>query len=269
MGLPGSSTMRTALISDVHANLAALKAVLAHIDSQGVDRILSLGDVIGYGPDPAECVDLVADRCEWSLLGNHDYAVLYEPTNFNAAAERAAFWTRRQLEPNDRWDTETVRRRWEFLGRMRVRVVEGDILAVHGSPRRPVNEYLFPDDVVQSPSKLASVFERIDRACLVGHTHFPGVFTDDPEFFYLEDLDDNTFDISDTEKVIINPGSVGQPRDQDPRASYAILEHEPSKAVGGKVTFYRVEYPIDETVEKIRAIDELPDWLGERLLQGR
>lgn len=263
--------MRTALISDVHANLAALKAVLADIDARGVDRIVSLGDVVGYGPDPAECVDLVAERCEWSLLGNHDYAVLYEPTNFNAAAERAAFWTRAQLEPNPKWDAAVVERRWQFLGKMRVRVTEGEFLAVHGSPRKPINEYLFPDDVVQSPSKLASVFSKIERACLVGHTHVPGVFTDDPEFFYLEDMDDDTFEIGASEKVIINPGSVGQPRDQDPRASYAILETADDKggAVGAKVQFIRIEYPIEETVEKIRAVEELPDWLGERLLQGR
>lgn len=263
--------MRTALISDVHANLAALKAVLADIDARGVDRIVSLGDVVGYGPDPAECVDLVAERCEWSLLGNHDYAVLYEPTNFNAAAERAAFWTRAQLEPNPKWDSAVVERRWNFLGRMRVRLVEGEFLAVHGSPRKPVNEYIFPDDMSQSPAKLASIFSKIDHACLVGHTHVPGVFADDPEFFYVEDMDDGIFVIGGTEKVIINPGSVGQPRDQDPRASYAILETPGDErvAAGSKVHFHRVEYPIQETVDKICAIEALPNWLGERLLQGR
>ncbi|MDA1007678.1 MAG: metallophosphoesterase family protein [Planctomycetota bacterium] len=261
--------MKTAILSDIHSNLAALKRVLEDVDSRGVDRVISLGDVIGYGPDPAECVDIVARRCEWSLLGNHDYAVLYEPTNFNAAAERAAFWTRTQLEPNSKWDAATVTRRWEFLGRLRVRVVEGQVLAVHGTPRKPVNEYLFPEDVVNSPSKVESIFDRIEKVCLVGHTHVPGVFTDDPEFFYLNDLDNMKFKIGETEKVIINPGSVGQPRDQDPRASYAIMDDHGGTASGTEIHFYRVEYPIEETVAKIQAEEALPDWLGDRLQQGR
>ena len=90
--------MRTAIISDIHSNHSALEAVLADIDQRKVQRIICLGDIIGYGPDPVACADLVAERCEWSLLGNHDFGVLYEPTNFNSAAEQAAYWTRRQFE---------------------------------------------------------------------------------------------------------------------------------------------------------------------------
>src|SRR5687767_3594284 len=112
--------MPTALISDIHANLDALSVVLADIKARGIERILCMGDIIGYGPNPCECLDLVIKRCEWSLMGNHDFAVLYEPTSFNASAESAAFWTRKQLEQEK--DQAALRRRWEFLGGLVIRV---------------------------------------------------------------------------------------------------------------------------------------------------
>ncbi len=268
--------MRTALISDIHANLAALEVVLADIDRRGVDRILCLGDIVGYGPDPKECVDLVAKRCEWSLMGNHDFGVLYEPTNFNAAAESAAYWTRRQLEPSRKEngtgaeEVADATRRWDFLGQLRVRVVFGPFLCVHGSPRRPINEYIFPEDAQNSARKVQDIFKRIKPAsvCLVGHTHVPGVFTDDPDFLPAAEMAEGIHRFAAGETVIVNPGSVGQPRDLDPRASYAILEtgenHDPQS-----VQFFRLDYDIQRTVDKIKAISELSDWLGERLLQGR
>ncbi len=269
--------MRTALISDIHSNLSAFETVLADIDSRKVDRIVSLGDIIGYGPDPKECVDLVAKRCEWSLMGNHDFGVLYEPTNFNAAAESAAYWTRRQLEPPANgtaeaagYDREEAVRRWNFLGSLRVRVTWGPFLSVHGSPRRPINEYIFPEDPLNSAKKLKDIFARIkpSRVCLVGHTHVPGVFTDDPDFLPAAEMADGLYTFSGKEMVIVNPGSVGQPRDLDPRASYAILETgDADEPVS--VTFIRLDYDIERTVAKIRATEELNDWLGERLLQGR
>ncbi|MCH8315967.1 MAG: metallophosphoesterase, partial [Planctomycetes bacterium] len=179
--------MRTAVISDIHANLEALQAVLDHIDTQNVDRIICLGDILGYGPSPVECVDLVAERCEWSLMGNHDFGVLYEPTNFNVAAEQAAYWSREQFELES--DNGMSAKRWEFLSRLRVRVLEDDFLYVHGTPRRPINEYLFPEDALNSPVKMQQIFELVDKFCLVGHTHVPGVFTDEPDFYPPDDLD--------------------------------------------------------------------------------
>jgi len=251
--------MRTALISDIHGNLEALQTVLADIETRSVDRIVCLGDIVGYGPNPVECVDLVAERCEWSLIGNHDFGVLYEPTNFNQAAEQAAYWTRRQFE--DEPDKDKAAHRWDFLGRLRVRVQDGDFICVHGTPRRPINEYLFPEDAMNSPVKMQQIFERIERFCLVGHTHVPGVFTDEPDFYPPDDFE-RVYSFVEGEKAIINPGSVGQPRDLNPRASYAILNQQ-------KVEFYRLEYDVQAVVDKIRAIPELTDWLGERLLEGR
>ncbi|MSR33475.1 MAG: metallophosphoesterase [Phycisphaerales bacterium] len=264
--------MRIGIISDVHGNLEALQTVLADIDSKSVDAIVSLGDIVGYGPDPVACVDLVAKRCNWSLMGNHDYAVMYEPTNFNKAAEEAAYWTREQFELQAKQDREEAIRRWEFLGKLRVRVTMGQFLCVHGSPRRPINEYLFPEDAEKS--KMTAIFERIDKFCLVGHTHVPGVFTGDNEFYPPNEIG-SVYEFKDHEKAILNPGSVGQPRDLDSRASYAILDLK-EESVNNKVTlvanrahFYRLDYPIQTVVDKIHAIPKLTNWLGDRLLEGR
>ncbi|NNM26775.1 MAG: metallophosphoesterase family protein [Phycisphaerales bacterium] len=253
--------MRTAIISDIHANLEALQVALEHIDTQRVDRIICLGDVLGYGPNPVECVDLVAERCEWSLMGNHDFGVLYEPTNFNLAAEQAAYWTRSRFEAET--DHERAAKRWEFLGKLRVRVSFDSFICVHGTPRRPINEYLFPEDALNSPVKMQQIFERVDRFCLVGHTHVPGVFTDEPDFYPPDDLE-QVYKLNEDEKAIINPGSIGQPRDLDPRMSYAVLDEDQ-----GQVEFHRLPYDVETVIDKIKAIPELTDWLGERLREGR
>jgi diadenosine tetraphosphatase ApaH/serine/threonine PP2A family protein phosphatase len=260
--------VRTAIISDIHSNLAALEAVLADIDQRNCQRIICLGDIIGYGPDPVACADLVAQRCEWSLLGNHDFGVLYEPTNFNSAAEQAAYWTREQFEKASKEDPEAGRRRWNFLGHLRVRVSDNGYLCVHGTPRKPINEYLFPDDAINNPHKLGSIFDRIDRVCFVGHTHVPGVFTDDSEFWKPDELTGNSYPVDPVQKAIINPGSVGQPRDGDPRASYAILDTGDGTSKH-TIEFFRLPYEVDLTVDKIHAIPELHDWLGDRLREGR
>lgn len=234
--------------------------VLGDIEARKIENIVCLGDIVGYGPNPRECLDLVIERCRWALMGNHDYAVLYEPTNFNAGAEAAAFWTRRQFELEP--DPQLRRRRWEFLCAMETRGSLGErLLCVHGSPRRPINEYIFADDVTTAPGKMASLFERVERCCFVGHTHVQGIFTDEPDFYPPGELGP-AYTFNDYEKVIINVGSVGQPRDRDPRAGYAVLYED-------RVEFYRLEYDIPAVVKKVEAIDELNDFFGQRLLEGR
>ena len=259
--------MPTAVISDMHGNAEALRTVLADIDARGVDRIVCLGDIVGYGPEPLECVDLVAERCEWSLMGNHDFGVLYEPTNFNHAAAAAAYWTRAQFDAVE--DEELRAKRYRFLGRLRVRVVERadgegpEVLAVHGSPRRPINEYIFADDVLSATDKVRQIFSLVEGIAVVGHTHVPGVFTDEPDFYPPEEVGaEPVYRFTPDEKAIINVGSVGQPRDHDPRASYAILHAD-------RVEFVRVEYDVDKTAAQIREVPELTDWLAERLYEGR
>lgn len=266
-----------AIISDIHGNLEALRAVLGDIDARGIKEIVCLGDVIGYGPNPRECLDLVIERARVCMMGNHDHAVLFEPANFNNAAERAAYWTRQTLEN----DADLARRnpRWEFLGRLPVRLREGDTLFVHASPRRPINEYIFPEDVFTNPQKVLSNFERLDaRVCFVGHTHQPGVFLDDPYFDPPHELPDSPFYELDDERAIINVGSVGQPRDRDPRASYVVVHDvEKSPARNGtpreytidQIEFVRVEYDVESTVKKILAEPMLDDMLGYRLYEGR
>jgi diadenosine tetraphosphatase ApaH/serine/threonine PP2A family protein phosphatase len=214
---------------------------------------------VGYGPDPAPCLDLVIEKCTWAMMGNHDFAVLYEPTSFNASAEASAFWTRKQLEREP--DPVVRRKRWEFLGSLKIRAKFKKALWLHASPRRPINEYIFPDDVITSPGKLQQIFDRIETRCFVGHTHVTGVFTDEPDFYPPNDLG-GTYKFRDGEKCIINPGSVGQPRDRDPRASYAILHDD-------RVEFCRVEYDVQSVVEKVKQVPELNDFLGLRLIEGR
>lgn len=251
--------MPTAIISDIHGNADALRIVLEDIKSRTVDQIICLGDIVGYGPDPILCVDLVEEKCVWTLMGNHDFAVLYEPTSFNTSAEQACFWTRSQFEEEP--DPDLRRKRWEFLGNLMIRNRYLDALCVHASPRRPINEYIFPDDVITAPSKMHQIFDRIEHRCYVGHTHVTGVFTDEPDFYPPLDLG-GTYRFSDKEKCIVNPGSVGQPRDRDPRASYAILYDD-------RVEFIRLEYDIQTVVDKVVANPHLSDFLGQRLLEGR
>lgn len=252
--------MATAIISDIHGNVDALRVVLDDIDDRGIERIICLGDIIGYGPDPLACLDLVMERCAFAMMGNHDFAVLFEPTSFNTTAEQACFWTRRQFELEP--DAQQRQKRWEYLGNLSIRRFGDDgELYVHASPRRPINEYIFPDDVVTAPLKMQQIFERIEHVAFCGHTHVVGVFTDEPDFYPPADLG-GTYRFRDGEKCIINPGSVGQPRDRDPRASYAIVD-------GEQVSFVRLDYDIDAVVKKVRGIDDLNDFLGQRLYEGR
>ncbi len=276
--------MPTAVISDIHANAAALRSVLADIEARGLTRIVCLGDMVGYGPDPLECVDLLMQKATWCLMGNHDYGVLYEPTNFNPSAESAAFWTREQFDKEP--DDAKRAARYQFLNRLTVRVQERlgpdgpesltnpdgspaperegsfPLLAVHGSPRKPINEYIFPEDVINATDKLESIFDKVARVCMVGHTHSPGVFTNEPDFYPPSELSGGKFVFQAGEKVVINVGSVGQPRDMDNRASYVVMH-------GTHVEFVRLAYNIDETVAKIKAIPQLDNYLGDRLYLGR
>jgi predicted phosphodiesterase len=256
-----------AVISDVHSNLEALVTVLDDVQNKGIRTIYCLGDVIGYGPNPRECLDLIIEKTKWCVLGNHDYAVFYEPTNFNYGAEQASFWTRGILETEQA--AASRNRWWRFLGELPMRrtlktklgVDAGIVEFIHASPRRPVNEYIFPDDVYTNPLKVRLLFERIRHICFVGHTHLPGVFLDEPDFYLPEELG-NVYPVVDKEKAIINIGSVGQPRDKDNRASYVYVD-------GNKVHFVRLEYDFETTIKKIKAVEQLDDFQAERLREGR
>jgi len=277
--------LRRALISDIHGNFEALEVVLADIKAQGVREIFCLGDIIGYGPNPRECIDLVMSEASMCLLGNHDQGAMFDPDGFNIGAEKAIFWTREQLEaPGDRLANE---RRWEFLGELPRTHRTGPFLFVHGSPRNPLSEYIFPEDIYNH-RKMERLFQLVERYCFQGHTHVPGVFTEGYQFYAPEEID-HEYTLGEG-KVLVNVGSVGQPRDGDPRACYVILddgmppgsnlraaeanpEMETADRVAPigpvKLTYRRLPYDFETTIKKIYEISELEPFLGDRLRQGR
>lgn len=251
-----------ALISDIHANIEALSVVLEDIQNHKVDKIYCLGDVIGYGPNPRECIELVQQCSEFTLCGNHEEAVLFNAQDFNPKARRAIDWTREQLN-SDSYDKEKNYQLWDFLGDLRKRVREDSILYVHASPRQPTREYVLPKDV-KDPAKLDSIFKEFEDSeiCFVGHTHIPGVFTKDLQFFYSKTLENRYEFKSHPGKKLVNIGSVGQPRDGDNRACYVLFD-------GETVEWRRIPYDIQATMTKIRAVEDLADYLAVRLEEGR
>ncbi len=250
-----------ALISDIHSNFEALQAVLEDMNKHNVSEIYCLGDIVGYGPNPRECIDLVM-QCKVVLLGNHDQGAMFDPDGFNPPAERAIFWTRAQLETGDHRPQRE--QRWEFLAELPRMFKENSFLFVHGSARNPLNEYVFPEDVYNQ-RKMDRIFALVDRYCFQGHTHVPGIFTESlPEDlyqFHAPDEIDYAYQL-DGRKTLCNVGSVGQPRDGDWRSCYVLLD-------GDTITFRRVEYDIETTVKKIYDIAELDNFLGDRLRDGR
>ncbi len=244
--------MLVAAISDIHANLPAFEAVLADIDSTGVEEIWFLGDVVGYGAQPSECLRLVDERCSISLLGNHDLAALDEIdiSTFSPGAARSALWTRENLSGED---LALLRKIGQASGSR-----EGFGL-YHASPRDPVWEY-----VVDSEQAADNLDFQPERTALIGHSHIALYFNrtaGSPGTSSVLGADGSSIDLSEGE-WLVNPGSVGQPRDGDPRAAWLELDTTALKA-----TFHRVGYPIDVAADSIREAG-LPDHLADRLYQG-
>ena len=255
--------MKRAIISDIHGNYEALSAVVATIEELKVDEIICLGDIIGYGPDPIKCLDTVIEKCQLTILGNHDQAAIFDPEGFNPVAMKAIFWTREQLEKDD-GDVVQADRRWDFLGELPRRHDLGEFLFVHGSTRAPTNEYVFPETVYEK-ELLSMLMSRFEKVCFQGHTHIPGVFTEAGAFI-SPDEHDHFFKLDDS-KCMINVGSVGQPRDGSPQSCFVVLDDDDDGET--TVRFHRVEYDCEATRQKIYAIPELENMLGDRLLTGR
>ena len=251
--------MKLALISDIHANLEALQAVRDDLRARPHDAVYCLGDIIGYGPNPCECLDLVMDLADIVILGNHDQAALFDPEGFNPVALNAVYWTRDQLDRVG--PPPMTNKRWDFLGELPRKREEGEYLFVHGSPREPTNEYVFPEDVYNE-RKLDVLFDHFELYCFQGHTHIPGIFTAAREFLSPDESGGSYQLLSD--KVMVNVGSVGQPRDGDPRACYVTLDTET-----GLLEFHRVEYDVEHTANKVYAVTQLDNMLGDRLRSGR
>jgi predicted phosphodiesterase len=249
-----------AFISDIHSNTEALGACLDEIERLGADRILCLGDVIGYGPEPRETLLRVMEVSEFSLLGNHEHGAMFYASDFNPRARAAIEWTRDQLNRRDCSREENMRM-WSYLGEMKETHAEDDMLLVHGSPRDPVRDYMVPKDAAD-PHKMREVFAKMNGAqlCFVGHSHVPGVYPASEGYISPDDVG-GVYEVG-AGPALVNIGSVGQPRDGDVRASFVTYD-------GKQVGFHRVAYDFESTMAKIRAIPELPDYLADRLAKGR
>lgn len=242
--------MRTLIISDIHANITALNAVL---DAAGsFDRVWCLGDVVGYGPDPNECIERLKNLPELQCVkGNHDAAIIgeIEIAAFNPEAQTSLTWLSRVLRPKN----------LEWLTSLEDRIVDEKITMVHGSPRNPVWEY-----IMDIPTARANMDAFDTEVCLIGHTHIPSVFQfedDEDHSISLEHLfPDDVFYTN--RKMIINPGSVGQPRDHDPRAAFIIYDDEKELW-----TFHRIDYDIESVQRRIRS-SGLPHRHASRLALG-
>jgi len=250
--------MVRAILSDIHGNQTALEAVLADIRRHGIEEIVCLGDVIGYGARPRECVDYVR-KFRWTLKGNHELGFFdrEEWKRFSARAADSIEWTRKRLDVPADPDTRV---RMEFLAGMPEKHLEGDVIYCHGSPRLPVTEYVTPTLGKLHPERLKVIFGVFEHVAFIAHTHVPGVFTEDLVFSTPVDLG-NEYEIGPA-KAIINVGSVGQPRDGNSRACYVVFD-------GKTAVFRRVQYDIDRAASQIYAVPELDDGLGDRLYEGR
>ena len=251
--------MQIAIISDIHANHEALTVVLADIKRRSIKDIVCLGDIIGYGPNPRECLqDLMG--CKAVLMGNHEEAVLYYGEDFNPKAREAIDWTRDQLNRPDCPKEENYDL-WNFLGVMEQLITTDEAMFVHASPRDPTKEYVTPDDCKKDRAKLEDIFTKFDRICFIGHSHIAGVYTQELRYIDPKTIG-NEYTIEDGRKVLINTGAVGQPRDGDPRASYVTFD-------GRTIRFHRLEYDFKATMDKIYKEERLPNYLADRLAVGR
>jgi diadenosine tetraphosphatase ApaH/serine/threonine PP2A family protein phosphatase len=254
---------RLALISDIHANIEALDAVLADIDQRGIKEIWCLGDIVGYGPSPVECLLAVRSRCSFVLMGNHDYAMLRLPLHFNRAAASAI---KCHVQLLREW-CATTPNGWDmvkFLEDLPLTHKIGDVTFVHSSPRDPLWEYLFVHDAYDDPDKLDGVFDFIERVCFCGHTHYPGAVMRASNGEYASmpaEGDGFPVTLPVDWKAYVNIGSVGQPRDRDTRACYAELH-------GSRVIFHRIEYDYRKTMARIAELPIDPR-CATRLAEGR
>jgi len=248
-----------ALISDIHSNIEALQAVFEDMKTFAPDEIYCLGDVVGYGPDPRETLAMVKDAAV-VLMGNHEDGLLYKAENFNSRARSALEWTREQLNSSE-FDKEESFALWEFIDTFQKQETRGDLMFVHASPRQPVTEYVMPAHSLDR-RMMADIFAHFEeaRACFGGHTHVPGIFEEGRGFRHQSNVGERY--TMGEHRCLVNIGSVGQPRDGDPRASYLLID-------GADLLFRRVEYDVRTTMRKIAGIPSLDDFLAKRLKVGQ
>jgi diadenosine tetraphosphatase ApaH/serine/threonine PP2A family protein phosphatase len=232
--------VRLAIISDIHANLEALESVLKDVELMQANRLVCLGDIVGYGADPSACVAIIRDRADLCVLGNHDAAV-FSGTDlavFNPHAREAMAWTAAQLSNDD----------VAYLRGLPYRVSTDDLLFVHSAPRAPEQwDYVFSGMEARQHGRYFH-----ERICFIGHSHVPGIYA----------IDAGIREYIHGQRYLINVGSVGQPRDGDWRSSYGLLD-----TVSGTYENRRIEYDVETAARRIR-MRGLPPRLAERLGLG-
>ena len=242
--------MQFAILADIHSNLAAFEAVLEDLEKRGgFDKIWCLGDIVGYGPEPNACIKLLRQFDHSCVAGNHDWAAIgnIDIMDFNEDAALANQWTAKQLTEEEK----------DYLHSLPLRITEHDFSMAHGSPREPIWEYLFSTRLAEENlSYFTTPF------CLVGHSHIPLMFEESQNGLLLHQLkNDETIELAEN-RLIINPGSVGQPRDHDPRASYILYNSD-----NNTISHFRVDYDIETTQQKMTELN-LPEFLICRLNHG-
>lgn len=242
--------MRYGIFSDVHSNLEALGAAINALHQEDIGRYLCIGDVVGYASNPNECVEKVKTLAPITVAGNHDWACvnLFSEEYFNPVAREAVIWTRSNLDDTTKY----------FLGSLRLTYENQDLALAHGTLHNPQDfEYMLDEDAAAATFALLKT-----NICFVGHTHRPGVFIQNflGEIHYKES---GAIEIKGGDKYVVDVGSVGQPRDGDPRAAYCIYDTEKKE-----VQIKRVSYDIQTARSKIINAG-LPRYLGDRLLAGR
>jgi len=238
--------MKLAIISDIHANYEALDAVLQDAESEGVDQILCLGDIVGYGPDPSRCVTRIQELGCPVIRGNHDHDAANDRvlSNLNDTARESLEWTREQLS--------AAQRQW--LGNLPFSRRVGRFMITHSSPDHPEAWHYIRD---VEAAKRCMLSQNVSL-CFIGHTHNPGIFEEKGGF--TQQMGKKSHRLDDEAKTLVNVGSVGQPRDGDSRACYAIFDR-----VSRYIEYKRVEYQVSVTQERLRE-SGLPEELAIRLV---
>jgi predicted phosphodiesterase len=243
--------MRYAIISDIHGNAEALQAVLKDIKDRSIDSIVCLGDIVGYYPDPEDCIELVKKHADLCVAGNHDYAAIgrIDTQNFTYYAFAAMEWTKQNISENAK----------EFLRSLPLTIEKDNMFFTHSSPSNPRDwAYVFPDSE-------EAVFEAFNSLVFqlnfIGHTHWPSIMIQENERIMLHS--EHAIKIHDQNFYLINVGSVGQPRDFDSRSSYCIYDSDLNE-----ISILRIPYDYSVTQKKIKE-NHLPLFLSERLEKGR
>jgi len=236
--------VKTAVISDIHSNIEALSAVISELEQTGIERVICLGDIVGYGADPDDCLQLIKDKCDVVIRGNHDSAVSgsEEYSSFNPEAEEAIYWTRNRI--SEEWKS--------YLEALPMIFEESGIVYVHSSPHKPA----LWSYIVSREDALFEFRYFKGSAAFIGHSHISGIFCHDGDTF------DDKVILNEEKRYIINVGSVGQPRDGNTNAAYAVYDDTMKS-----VNINRVAYDVGSAAEKIRDAG-LPSFLSSRLTAG-